>query len=430
MTSSHFAAAARRWGPYVLAGFLILADFLWLSRGLFHAAHGYRDWALSRGLYSDVVELGAEHYLRGLHMIHPIPYLHDRIEYPILLGFALWLPSWLPAGPASWFAVTGLMTAAATFGSIALIRRQSPSAVWWIAASPALLIDSGINWDLIGIVFLVGAVVWFGESRYRSSGAFAGIGACFKLFPVIVAPLAVAALGSRWRRALAHQHATGLVDTAPGAEVASRRADMVRWVVPFVVVSAVVTLPFLVLAPSNTLWFYRFNSVRPLKDSVWLLAQNAVGGSVVSNQFINTASFCLVVAVTAYAAWMVWRSPDASQGRGLALATALVIIVWMAVNKIWNPQYVLWVFAAGALAGLPGGFGVALGVVAVFDYVYEFVLRLPARSGAFSWAGYTSIVARSLLFAAMGAWAVMALRQLVADRTAAPATPEPVRSAV
>ena len=134
--------------------------------------------------------------------------------------------------------------------------------------------------------------------------------------------------------------------------------------------------------------------------------------------------------MTAYAAWMVWRSPDASQGRGLALATALVIIVWMAVNKIWNPQYVLWVFAAGALAGLPGGFGVALGVVAVFDYVYEFVLRLPARSGAFSWAGYTSIVARSLLFAAMGAWTVMALRQLVADRTAAPATPEPVRSAV
>ncbi len=63
------------------------------------------------------------------------------------------------------------MTAAATFGSIALLRRHHPASAWWIAASPALLLDAGINWDLIGIVFLVGAVVWFGERRYRLSGA-------------------------------------------------------------------------------------------------------------------------------------------------------------------------------------------------------------------------------------------------------------------
>jgi hypothetical protein len=196
-----------------------------------------------------------------------------------------------------------------------------------------------------------------------------------------------------------------------------------------VVVSAVVTLPFLILAPANTLCFYRFNSVRPLKDSVWLLGQNALGSSVVSNHVINTASLLLVVAATLYAAWMVWPAPDADHPRALARATALVIIVWMAVNKIWNPQYILWVFAAGALGALPGGFGVALGVVAVFDYCYEFVLRLPSRSGAFSWAGYTSIVARLLLFAAMAAWTVLALRWLVVDDRTAPSPSEPVASA-
>jgi hypothetical protein len=108
----------------------------------------------------------------------------------------------------------------------------------------------------------------------------------------------------------------------------------------------------------------------------------------------------------------VWRTPDSSQARALALATALVIIVWMAVNKIWNPQYVLWVFAAGALAGLPAAFGITLGLVSVFDYAYEFVLRLPARSHAFAWAGYTSLVVRSLLFLAMAGWTVIALRRL------------------
>ncbi len=415
--------------PTLLAGVLILCDFLWLSRGLFHAAYGYRDWALGRGLYSDIIELGAEHYIRGVHMIHPVPYLHDRIEYPVLLGFVLWLPSWLPAGPASWFAVNGALIAAATFGSIALIRRHNRSAAWWIAASPALLIDSGINWDLIGILFLVGAVVWFGEGRLAASGISAAVGTCFKLFPVIVAPLALAALGSRWRRAVVLRREGGGDGPSPVPAPASRRADLVRWAVPFVVVGAVVTVPFLILAPSNTLWFYRFNSLRPLKDSVWILAQNAVGSTVVSNHVINTASLLLVAATTAYAAWTVWRTPDAAQARALALATALVIVVWMAVNKIWNPQYILWVFAAGALAALPGGFGVALGVVAVFDYGYEFVLRLPSRSSAFAWAGYSSIVARSLLLAAMATWTVLALRRLLVDDRIAPAVPEPVRSA-
>jgi hypothetical protein len=407
VTDSRPAVEARRWAPYVVAGILVLLDFVWLSRGLSHANPAYQTWALSRGLYSDVIWLGAEHYIRGVQLIHPVPYLHDRIEYPVLLGFTLWLPAWLPAGPASWFAVTGVLTAGATFGSIALVRRHNRGAAWWIAASPALLLDAGINWDLIGIFFLVGAVVWFGEGRYRASGASAALGTCFKLFPVVVAPLALAALGSRWRRSRARS-----ADGAPHAGRAGPGADLIGWLVPFAVVCVVVTVPFLIAAPSNTLWFYRFNSIRPLKDSVWILAQNAVGASLVSNQVINTASLLIVAAAAAYATWTVWRTPDSSQARALALATALVIIVWMAVNKIWNPQYVLWVFAAGALAGLPAAFGITLGLVSVFDYAYEFVLRLPARSHAFAWAGYTSLVVRSLLFLAMAGWTVIALRRL------------------
>ncbi len=406
--------AASRWAPYAVAGVLLLGDFLWLSRGLAHANASYQTWGLDRGLYSDIIWLSAEHYLRGVQIIHPVPYLHDRIEYPVLLGFTLWLPTWLPAGPASWFAAAGVMTTAATFGSLALIRRHDPRAVWWIAVSPALLLDGAINWDLIGILFLVGGVVWFGEGRLRLSGASTAVGTFFKLFPVVVAPVALAALGSRWWRSLAPAGASRPTHNGspPDAALAAARSALVRWLVPFAAVSAAVMVPFLIAAPSNTLWFFRFNSLRPQKDSIWELGQNTVGLGVFSNHAVNVATLVIVVAAMAYAARMVWRIPEPDQARAVALGSALLIIVWMAVNKVWNPQYVLWVFAAGALVSAPARFGLALGAISVYDSWFEFVLRRPDHADMFTRVGYVSVVARSVLFVLMAAWLVGQLRRL------------------
>jgi hypothetical protein len=397
--------AASRWGPYVVAGVFLLVDYVWLSRGLSHPGPGYGPWALSRGIYDDVIKLTFDHYVRPGHFIHPVPYLDDRIEYPVLLGFTLWLPTWLPGGPASWLAATGVLTAAATFGSIALIRRQHPASVWWLAASPALLLDGAINWDLIGIVFLVGGVVWFGEQRFRLSGASTAVGTFFKLFPIVVAPMALSALGSRWWRSTSRSgRPPRPPDPGPGR-------DLVRWLVPFTVISAVVAVPFLVLAPSNTLWFVRYNSIRPQKDSIWefkYLATSAVG-----NHIINTGSLLVVAAAMAYGAWMVWRTPLGHQARAVSVATAMVMIVWMAVNKIWNPQYVLWVFAVGALAAMPARFGVALGALSVYDYAFEFAIRRPDVHTSFAWVGWGSLLFRTVLFVLMVKWAVAELRRLL-----------------
>ena len=402
MIRSAAGPAAARWGPYALAGTLLLVDYLWLSRSLSLVGTHYGPSALNRGDYNDVLSLSSLHYLRPGHIIHPIPYVDDRIEYPVLLGLTLWLPTWLPGGPATWFAAAGVLTAAATFGSIALLRRHHPASVWWIAASPALLLDGGINWDLIGIFFLVGGVVWLGERRLGLSGASTALGTCFKLFPVVVAPMAVAALGSRWSRARSGRA------TAPGTDAAGR--DVARWVVPFGAVSAVVFVPFLILNASNTLWFIRFNDLRPQKDSLWELPARVLGSTLVGSGTINALSLVAVVAAVAYGARMVWLTPEPSQFRSVTLATALTMVVWMGVNKVWNPQYILWVFATSALAGMPARFGVALGALSVYDYGFEFILRRPDQHNPYLWVGYIMEVARTVLFVLMVVWVVARLR--------------------
>ena len=405
--------SARRWGPYALAGVLLLVDYAWVARGLSHTGDGrvYSTWSLDHHAYSDVIWLGLTHYVHGLQFVHPLPYLHDRIEYPVLLGFTLWVPGLLPGGPASWLAAAGVLTAAATFGSIALVRRQRAASAWWIAASPALLLDGAINWDLIGIFFLVGGVVWFGERRYRLSGAATAAGTFFKLFPVVVAPMALAALGSRWRRSLEPDR-PGDVDPRPVGDPGWHA--LVRWLVPFTVVSVVVMVPLLVVAPSNTLWFFRFNTQRLQKDSVWVLAGKVLGTTLVSNQVVNAASLVVVAAALGYGAWMVWKAGAAEQPRAVALGSALAVMVWMMVNKVWNPQYVLWVFAAGAVVSAPARFGVALGAASVYDWWYEFVVRVPDHTGPNSWLGYLSIMARLLVVGLMVVWTIGQLRSLVA----------------
>jgi len=418
---------------YAVAGLLLLGSYLLLARSLpeVRAGFDYTRWALQHGIYSDVLALSLEHYVRVGHVVHPLPYVHDRIEYPVLLGFVLWLPAWLPGGPPMWFAVEGVLTAAATFGTIHLVGRVRPTAAWWIAACPALLTDAAINWDLIGIFFMVAAVVWFSEERHAWSGTAAGVGVCFKLFPVAVAPMALAALGSRWWRATTRGDAPPRVEpgkrAAPmpdGPEPSDRKpargraADLRRWAAPFVVVCGVVFLPLLAVAPSNTWWFVRFNDTRMAKDSLWGLLALGLPRTVDRNGFANPASLLIVVAVIVFGAWRVWRIPPERHGRGVALATAMVVIVWMAVNKIWNPQYVLWVFAAGALASLPAAFGVTLGAFSIYDWWFEFHLRLPSRPLAFASVGQSSVAIRVVLFGLMAGWAARELWRLASERAA------------
>ena len=187
---------------------------------------------------------------------------------------------------------------------------------------------------------------------------------------------------------------------------------LAHWLIPFAVLVAVVMVPLVVVARSNTLWFIRFNSLRSQKDSLWELVAKVLGPSAATHQTINTLSLLAVTAATAYGAWRVWRTDPSHHGRAVALATAIALLTWMAVNKVWNPQYILWVFAAGALAAMPARFGVTLGALSIVDWWFEFGLRRPDHVGSLIGLGYLTVVARLAVLAWMAAWAIGQLRSL------------------
>jgi hypothetical protein len=391
----------RRWLPYALAALWLAAGYANLVRGVPHAGgNGYRAWAFEHHAYSDVIGLGGDRYLGGAR---PIPYLEDRVEYPPLLGFALWLPAFAPGGILGHFTATYLLLALCLAAALLAIDRTPGATALWLGATPVLAYYAGLNWDLLPIALLAFAVertsaslappgpAWSG--RAAAGGALAALGASAKLFPAVVAPPALGALaGLRERRAL-------LAFSAAGAAA---------WLAA--------NFPVWLAAPEGWVWFWRFNAGRGAENSVWHALHVDPGPLLGALSTVPLAAAALLGAWGAFAAGR--RGGDAA--RALRLATALALTVWIATNKIWSPQYALYGFLAGALASAPGWLFLLLTAISAADYHAAFEVRALRWPPAFTERVFHPVgIVRTILWLTLAAWLARALIR-EARRPAAP----------
>jgi hypothetical protein len=83
-----------------------------------------------------------------------------------------------------------------------------------------------------------------------------------------------------------------------------------------------------------------------------------------------------LAAASALAAWAAWRAARRGDpGRAVRLGAALALVVWIATNKVWSPQYALYGFLAAALAAAPARAFLPLSVLAVADFLVAFEVR-------------------------------------------------------
>jgi hypothetical protein len=382
------------------AALTIALALLWLAlgyanvaRGAAHAGAGYRFWSFQHHCYSDVIALHGDRYLGGSR---PLPYLEDRIEYPVLLGLALWLPTFGPGGPARalvHFTLTYLFLAACLAAALVALHRTPGAAAWWLGATPALVYYAGLNWDLLPIALLAGGALALSAGRPGASGALAALGVSAKLFPAALVP---AALGHLAR--------------AP-------RRDLARFLAALAAVLVAVNLPVALAAFEGWSWFFRFNATRGAENSLW----DALGvppGPLL--EALSAGPLLLAATFGGYATARASRRasdslaplPPRGRGQGVGagaraalLATALVLVVWIATNKIWSPQYALYGFLAGALAAAPLPFFLVLSLASAVDFHLAFEVRARRWEPAFRdglW--HPSNVVRSALWLLLAGW--------------------------
>ncbi len=333
--------------------------------------------------YSDIPPL---FYAERLHE-GALPYLDHPVEYPVLIGAVMWLAAALPGDAVAFFLWTVLLLAGAGLATAYLLEVE----VGWrralaFAVAPTLLLSGVVNWDLLAMLLATAGLVAHRRGRDAASGLWIGLGTAAKLYPVLFLPGIVAAA---WRlRGRAAGLTTALV------------AAVTWWAV---------NLPVALAAPDGWLEFLRNNRERAADwDSLWRIVPGWFG-SPIDTGLVNAASLLVFAAgaVTLFA--VVLRRWEPHQWHLLALP----VLAWfLLANKVYSPQFSLWLLPLLALA-FPGwwwwlAFAAADVMVTVtrFPYLANFVPE--AESSA--WPAWPFELAVSIRAALLVALIVVVLR--------------------
>ena len=202
-----------------------------------------------------------------------------------------------------------------------------------VAASPILIFQAFTNFDALATALATGGLLAWARRRPVLAGILIGLGASAKLYPALLL-LPLLLLGIR----------TG------------RFGDAVRTTSVAVLVWCVVNLPVLLLYPRGWSEFFRLNARRNQDmDSLYNVIKSFTGwrgfdpdlGFWQPPSVLNAvvgALFVLCCAAIAYIALTAPRRPRVAQ---LAF---LMVAAFLLVNKVWSPQFSLWLVPLAVLA--------------------------------------------------------------------------------
>ena len=269
------------------------------------------------------------------------------MEYPVISGMFQYVTA---QAAQAWHAVApgGLIEVVKyfVFGCV-LLALMWMVAVWatyrsagrrpWdtllMAASPLIVFQAFTNYDLMAVAFASVALLLWARSRPVWAGVVLGIGVAAKLYPLFLfGALLVVAI--RRRRFLGLAKAAG--------------AAVVAWLA--------VNLPIMILFPEGWREFFRLNSDRPANpESIYAVIGTLTGwegfdaGRAAGEAPATLNTVSLVLFALGCVAVLVIGLTATTTPRVAQLAF-LIVAVFLLTNKVWSPQYSLWLVPLAVLA--------------------------------------------------------------------------------
>ncbi|WP_243711150.1 glycosyltransferase 87 family protein [Actinomadura sp. KC216] len=321
--------------------------------------------------YTDIYPL---YYVRGLND-GKVPYFDTfsgsdihYVEYPVLSGGFMQLAAWLvkPFGlderGMAFYNVTVLLLAVlavvAVLATAYAAGRRSLRTGLMVALSPALLLTAYINWDLLAVALTALALAAWSARRPALAGTLLGLAIAAKFYPLLLlGPLVLLCIRVGQWRALGRV----LAGTA-GA-----------WLL--------VNLPVMLFAWEGWKEFYTFSQKRGVDwGSIFFYLQDHGLEKTVSDtgtlNLLGTGTFLALAACIAVLAFTAPRRPRLPQ------LMFLVLVAFMLPNKVWSPQYVLWLLPLAVLARpkIPAFVVWQAGEIAYFFGIWWFLLSVSAQT--------------------------------------------------
>ncbi|WP_209445546.1 glycosyltransferase family 87 protein [Streptomyces roseochromogenus] len=256
------------------------------------------------------------------------------LEYPVLTGVFMEVASWLTPHSGGiqhqeqwyWFVNAGMLMVCAAVIAVCVARTHGrrPWDGLLVALAPAFVLTATVNWDLLAVALTAAAMLMWSRSRPVAFGVLLGLATAAKLYPAfLLAPLFLLC----WRAGKWREFAQAVAGTA------------IAWFV--------VNAPVMLFAFQGWSKFYTFSQERGVDfGSFWLIwAQNS--NNPPSTGFVNTAAMVLVVLCILGIAALTFTAPRRPRFAQLAF---LVVAAFILTNKVYSPQYVLWLVPLAVLA--------------------------------------------------------------------------------
>ncbi|MEU3272242.1 glycosyltransferase 87 family protein [Saccharomonospora sp. NPDC006951] len=273
------------------------------------------------------------------------------MEYPVLTGLFQWVNAklthgwtdiaqagWLPGAlpVAVYFNITALFLALAWLVTIWAVAKTSTRRPWdalLVAASPLVIVHAFTNFDTIAAAFAATGLLAWARRKPALAGLLLGIGAAAKMYPLLLlGPLLVLCL----RAGKLREWGTTALVTA-GTWLAAN-------------------LPFMLFLREGWEEFFRLNTERGMDpDSLYNVVSYFTGwagfdGPLEPGQTPSVLNAVSGVLFLLCCAGIAFIGLTARQRPRVAQLCFLVVAAFLLTNKVWSPQYSLWLIPLAVLA--------------------------------------------------------------------------------
>ncbi|KPI07770.1 Protein of unknown function DUF2029 [Actinobacteria bacterium OK074] len=258
----------------------------------------------------------------------------DYLEYPVLTGVFMEVASWFTPGSGTiqdreqiyWMVNAGMLMVCAVVIAVATVRthRRRPWDGLLVALAPAFALTATINWDLLAVALLAVAMLMWSRGRPLAFGILIGLATAAKFYPfLILGPLLLLC----WRAGKWREYGLALLG-AVGS-----------WFL--------VNMPVMYLAPEGWSKFYRFSQERGVDFGSVFLVISQRWNVAISADTANTWAMVLMLIACAGLTALTLTAPRRPR---LAQLAFLIVAAFILTNKVYSPQYVLWLVPLAVLA--------------------------------------------------------------------------------
>jgi uncharacterized membrane protein len=189
---------------------------------------------------------------------------------------------------------------------------------------------------------------------------------------------------------------------------AGKRRAALRLGAAFTLATVVINAPLLVLRPQAWLYFFEVNRTRPRELNAW----NLIESWHLTTAQINFWSGLLLAVSLAIIMAVLWRGNRDALLAACTAATALFFFV----NKVYSPQYSLWIAVLLAAAGAATPLAVAWSATDLLYFLSSFIIfGIGPFPGAGDWfyhfALYPAMILREGMLLVVAGWCLWRMRR-------------------